>query len=120
MAARRTHATRAARRRKRRLSLVVNDLTTDQWDALREAWGGCAYCGVSGVPVQRDCLLPVSRGGRYTLSNVVPACASCNTSKWNTEVTTWIRRRHLDERSFLLRHAAIQEQLDGESARQGH
>jgi 5-methylcytosine-specific restriction endonuclease McrA len=63
------------------------------------------------VPLQRDCVLPVSHGGRYTLSNVVPACASCNTSKWGLEVTTWIRRKHLDEASFLLRHATIREQL---------
>lgn len=107
---RRTRAAGATRRRARRLARVVNDLTEGQWDSLRDAWGGCGYCGVSGVPMQRDCLLPVSRGGRYTLANVVPACASCNSSKWNSEVTTWIRRKHLDERTFLLRHAEILEQ----------
>jgi 5-methylcytosine-specific restriction endonuclease McrA len=67
--------------------------------------------------VQRDCLLPVSRGGRYTVSNVVPACASCNASKWNSEVTTWIRRKHLDEASFLMRNASIQQQLEEEFSR---
>jgi len=111
VAVNRSRAARAARRRRRRLSLVVNDLTDEQWVAVKAAWGGCAYCGSSGVPVQRDCLLPVSRGGRYTLSNVVPACAACNTSKWNSEVTNWIRRKHLDERGFLARHLAIQQQL---------
>ncbi|NYE20079.1 5-methylcytosine-specific restriction endonuclease McrA [Microbacterium immunditiarum] len=59
------------------------------------------------MPLQRDCLLPVSRGGRYTLENVVPACASCNASKHNSEVTGWLRRKRLDERAFLLRHATI-------------
>ena len=66
----------------------------------------------SDVPLQRDCLLPISHGGRYTVSNVVPACASCNTSKWDLEVTTWLRRKNLDERTFLLRLTAIQAMLD--------
>lgn len=95
---------------------MVNDLTSDQWAALQRAWGGCAYCGASDVPLQRDCLQPVSHGGRYTLSNVVPACAHCNTSKWNLEVTTWLRHKHLDERAFLLRHAEIRARLDEEFA----
>jgi hypothetical protein len=62
---------------------VEHDLTDEQWTALRTVWGGCAYCGASDKPLQRDCILPVSRGGRYTLDNVVPACPSCNTSKCN-------------------------------------
>ena len=48
--------------------------------------------------------LAISRGGRYTVDNVVPACASCNTSKCNEEVTTWLRRKRLDERAFLTRY----------------
>jgi 5-methylcytosine-specific restriction endonuclease McrA len=102
---------RAARRRKRRLAGVANDLTAAQWAALQAAWGGCAYCGATDRALQRDCVLPVSRGGRYTLTNVVPACLRCNTSKCNDEVTGWLRRRRLDERAFLLRHAEIQKGL---------
>jgi 5-methylcytosine-specific restriction endonuclease McrA len=88
---------------------VEHDLTAEQWTALCDAWGGCAYCGVSDTALQRDCVLALSRGGRYTLDNIVPACRSCNTSKCNHEVTTWMRRKRLDERSFLLRHATIRE-----------
>jgi 5-methylcytosine-specific restriction endonuclease McrA len=106
-----TRRARAARRRKRRLSGVVNDLTDHQWSALKAAWGGCAYCGATDQALQRDCVLPVSRGGRYTITNVVPACLRCNTSKCNDEVTGWLRRRRLDERAFLLRHVEIQEEL---------
>lgn len=87
-----------------RLARAVHDLTDAQWAALRQAWGGCAYCGAAGVPLQRDCVLPISRGGRYTLENVVPACRACNTSKGNHEVTSWLRRKHLDEQAFLLGH----------------
>ena len=107
MAVNRSRRARAARKRKRRLDLVVNDLTGDEWAALKDAWNGCAYCGATDGPLQRDCVLAISRGGRYTVDNVVPACASCNTSKCNEEVTTWLRRKRLDERRFLTRYVEI-------------
>lgn len=93
------------------MARVEHDLTDQQWAALRHAWGGCAYCGETEAALQRDCVLPVSRGGRYTLDNVVPACRSCNTSKCNHEVTTWLRRKRLDEPRFLLRHLEIRTEL---------
>ena len=102
---------RAAKRRRRRMNRVDHDLSTDQWEALQAAWGGCAYCADATAPLQRDCVLAISRGGRYTLANVVPACGSCNASKCNDEVTGWLRRKRLDERSFLLRHRQIAGEL---------
>ena len=102
---------RAARRRKRRMDRVDHDLTDAQWIALQDAWGGCAYCGAVDVQLQRDCVLALSRRGRYTLTNVVPACRSCNASKCNDEVTGWLRRKRLDERTFLLRHLEISAAL---------
>jgi 5-methylcytosine-specific restriction endonuclease McrA len=98
---------RYAKRRQRRLDRVDNDLTASQWADIVAAWGGCAYCQSQDRPLQRDCVTPISRGGRYTLENVVPACASCNASKSNSEVTGWLRRKKLDERAFLARYAAI-------------
>lgn len=89
------------------MAAVSHDLTEEQWSALQVAWGGCAYCGAAdGVP-QRDCVLPISRGGRYTVDNVVPACRSCNSSKCNAEVTGWLRRKRLDEQAFLGRYIEI-------------
>ncbi len=93
------------------MAAVAHDLTAAQWAALVDAWGGCAYCGAAGPGLQKDCLLPISRGGRYTLDNVVPACASCNASKCNTEVTLWLRRKRRDERAFLVRQAEVARAL---------
>lgn len=90
---------------------VDHDLSAEQWTALTDAWGGCAYCGATGRPLQRDCVLALSRGGRYTLDNIVPACRSCNASKCNDEVTSWMRRKRLDESVFLLRHLEIRGAL---------
>ncbi len=95
------------------MAKAVHDLSEAQWEALQEAWGGCAYCGAAGDALQKDCLLPISRGGRYTLSNVVPACRSCNASKCNTELTTWLRRKKLDEAAVLLRQGEIARSLAG-------
>ena len=106
-----TRRARSARKRKRRMERVEHDLTAEQWTALQAAWGGCAYCGVTGVPLQRDCVQALSRGGRYTLDNIAPACGSCNASKCNDEVTGWLRRKRLDERAFLIRHVEIRAAL---------
>lgn len=111
MATTRSRKARAAKRRKRRMDAVEHDLSDTQWTALKEAWGGCAYCGVVDKPLQRDCVLALSRGGRYTLENIVPACGSCNTSKCNDEVTGWLRRKRLNESSFLLRFSQIKMTL---------
>lgn len=102
-----TRRARASRRRARRVAAADNDLTPHEWAAIVEAWGACAYCGSLAGPFQKDCVLPISRGGRYTYENVVPACRSCNASKCNDEVTSWLRRKRLDERAFLQRHVEI-------------
>jgi 5-methylcytosine-specific restriction endonuclease McrA len=112
MAVARTRKARAARRRQRRVARADNDLSAAEWSALKTAWGGCAYCGASDTPLQRDCVQAISRGGRYTLGNVVPVCRSCNASKCNDEVTSWLRRKRLDERAFLLRHIEIRAALE--------
>ncbi|BDC48964.1 HNH endonuclease [Bryobacterales bacterium F-183] len=108
----RSRQARAARRRKKRMDAVEHDLTPQHWKAIQDAWGGgCAYCGETGKPLQRDCVLAISRGGRYTIDNVVPACLKCNTSKCNEEVTTWLRRTRRNERDFLLRYFEIRQSL---------
>jgi 5-methylcytosine-specific restriction endonuclease McrA len=108
MAVSQSRRARAARRRKRRMDAADNDLTASEWTAIRDAWGGgCAYCGATDAALQRDCVLALSRGGRYTIDNIVPACRSCNASKSNGEVTSWLRRKRLDEAAFLLRHRDV-------------
>jgi 5-methylcytosine-specific restriction endonuclease McrA len=111
VAVNRSRRARAARRRRRRVNAVDNDLTAAQWAALKQAWNGCAYCGATDSALQKDCVMAISRGGRYTVDNVVPACASCNTSKCNDEVTGWLRRKRLDERRFLERYIQIRAAL---------
>ncbi|MEO6571383.1 MAG: HNH endonuclease signature motif containing protein [Ilumatobacteraceae bacterium] len=117
MAATNSRRARASRKRQRRMRRVEHDLDAGQWTALQEAWNGCAYCGVREGPLQKDCVMALSRGGRYTLDNIVPACRSCNASKCNTEVTSWMRRKRLDEQRFLVRFHEISAWLVAESAK---
>jgi 5-methylcytosine-specific restriction endonuclease McrA len=57
-------------------------LTTKEWRAIQESYGGrCAYCGDPGST--QDHVVPISRGGTHTADNVVPACGSCNSQKRN-------------------------------------
>lgn len=107
----RSRQVRAAKKRKRRMDAADNDLTPEQWAEIELAWGNCAYCGVESGALSRDCIQPISRGGRYSAANVVPACKSCNSSKSNSEVTLWMRRKKLDEKTFLVRHYQIQQLL---------
>lgn len=95
------------------MARVEHDLTDEQWSRLTAAWGGCAYCGADDRALQRDCVQALSRGGRYTLDNIVPACGACNASKSNAEVTGWLRRKRFDERRFLVRQHEIAGEIAG-------
>jgi hypothetical protein len=53
--------------------------------------GRCAFCGSEATTW--DHLIPVTRRGETTPGNVVPACASCNSSKNNRELFAWMRRK---------------------------
>lgn len=43
--------------------------------------GECAYCGATPALLHIDHVVPLKRGGRHSIGNLVPACQSCNSSK---------------------------------------
>lgn len=52
------------------------------WHYLLEKWGrACVYCGVTSVPLERDHIIPRSRGGSDRASNLTVACRRCNQDK---------------------------------------
>ncbi len=53
----------------------------------------CAYCGVSGVPLELDHVVPRSRGGSDRESNRVPACHRCNQQKGNRPIQEFLHDR---------------------------
>jgi 5-methylcytosine-specific restriction endonuclease McrA len=61
---------------------VVNDLSAEDWRWLLDKFDGCcAYCGKTTGKLTADHVVPLAQGGANTLSNVVPACSSCNSRK---------------------------------------
>ncbi len=63
-------------------------ITSAEWVARVTEYGGrCAYC--SRPATTQDHVVPLSRGGRHEIANVVPACKSCNSSKRDKLVSEW-------------------------------
>lgn len=54
------------------------------WSYLLEKWNRkCAYCGAENVPLEREHIIPKSRGGSNRVSNLTLSCVRCNREKGN-------------------------------------
>lgn len=64
-------------------------LTSTEWLAsLADAHGHCHYCDKE-AKLTLDHVIPLSKGGKHSKDNVVPACQHCNSSKGNKTVEAW-------------------------------
>lgn len=69
------------RRRKGQLRAEALLFTARDWRRLCARYRHrCAYCGAAG-PLQREHVIPLARGGRHSIGNILPACAPCNGRK---------------------------------------
>jgi 5-methylcytosine-specific restriction endonuclease McrA len=61
----------------------ARELRRSRWWSNRLSRGICHYCGGTFPPdeLTMDHLVPVTRGGKSTPGNVVPACRGCNSRK---------------------------------------
>lgn len=62
----------------------------------------CAYCGVDVdfFNLEFDHFIPISKGGKTEVGNMIPSCAMCNRGaggKFNKEPENWIRERFSPE-----------------------
>jgi len=54
----------------------------------------CAYCGKpAGMDIELEHVIPRSKDGAHCLANIIPACHSCNTSKYNHNMKTWFKKQ---------------------------
>lgn len=98
-------------RRRALLNCVeINDFTGEQWSQMKEQYSyTCVYCrGFFGDKITMDHVVPLSKGGNHTQSNIVPACHSCNASKGNKSLEDWpgnsksrVLRDYYDPKKFL-------------------
>lgn len=69
-------------------------LTPSEWDAILKAWNyKCAYCGEPYYQLTQDHVIPFAKGGKHIMSNVVPACLSCNSSKRDMDADEFRRKK---------------------------
>ena len=82
-----TSRQRSNAKRQARLREIVNTLTSEEWiDILKKYKFKCAYCGKEFTLFDREThehVIPISKGGNNVKENVVPACQSCNSKKYN-------------------------------------
>jgi 5-methylcytosine-specific restriction endonuclease McrA len=69
------------KRIKRRLRMMDNGVfEVSKRDLSRLLSRPCVFCG-SQTNITLDHVIPVARGGRHSVGNLMPLCLSCNTSK---------------------------------------
>lgn len=78
------------------MSALTRREARQQWrESIKEAWNNrCAYCGkppIDDASLTMDHVRPKSRGGEDRTSNVIPACAPCNTDKGSADWVAWYR-----------------------------
>jgi len=71
------------RRRRARQAQVEHPLTSQEWQVVLKKYDyKCVYCG-SKKRIEMDHIVPLSKGGKHSIQNVLPACRSCNAEKNN-------------------------------------
>ena len=76
------------RRRARQKSLPAT-LTADQWQLAKNAFDNkCCYCGKE-AKLHQEHFIALSKGGEYTINNIVPSCQRCNFSKHAKDFFKW-------------------------------
>lgn len=73
--------------------LRMSEIVREDRMMVLEGGKECAYCGATSG-LSWDHLIPRNKGGPDTISNHVPACVSCNSSKGDRDVVEWFRSRN--------------------------
>jgi len=69
------------------------ELTEREWEFAKTYFANkCCYCG-SDDALTKDHVVPLNDGGVLVMSNVLPCCKSCNSSKKDHKMEEWYRRQ---------------------------
>lgn len=75
--------------RPRKKSADTRDIPLRDWLTLVERYRHrCAYCGEKRT-LTKDHVIPLAKGGRHAIGNILPACKPCNTSKADKLLYEW-------------------------------
>lgn len=76
-------------------------ISESQWnrcmDFFRDKSGKscCAYCGIQTKQLEKDHVIPFSKGGCASADNILPACKRCNTAKNDKNIYDWYTRSNV-------------------------
>ena len=96
---RRNNSHRRRDQRDRRAALMADNpgfvpFGSVEWEALKRRHAyRCAYCGERPAVLEMDHVIPLTRGGRHAIANILPSCPSCNRSKSSSLLIEWRIRR---------------------------
>ena len=82
---------RSGKTRRTRIKYIQGSLTDAEWQTLLATYDYCSYCGEDLSDPQLEHILPVSRGGRHELGNVLPVCLNCNRDKGDQTLEEWLK-----------------------------
>jgi 5-methylcytosine-specific restriction endonuclease McrA len=88
----------AANRRKREASNSgsVKVFERDWLRMLRRHDFRCAYCGIKPEKIHMDHVVPLKKGGRTSIGNVLPSCQHCNNTKSAMFLYAWKMKRRCE------------------------
>ena len=78
-------------------NMETPDYRFEDWRAVMLHFGGsCCFCGVKEgrakvAKMDRDHLVAISKGGKTTRDNIVPACRKCNRGRGNKDWREWFK-----------------------------
>jgi hypothetical protein len=91
---------------------LPSNLTIKQWKEIKIKFNNkCAYCGQE-LPLSQDHFIPLSKGGEYTVNNIIPSCKSCNCSKNNSDFFKWYPKQEFyskEREKNILKHLNYKE-----------
>jgi 5-methylcytosine-specific restriction endonuclease McrA len=77
------------RRRARKAKAGIYQITERDWRRLVARFDHrCAYCG-EARPLTQEHVIPLARGGRHAIGNLLPVCSPCNSSKNQKLLIEW-------------------------------
>lgn len=101
-------------KRKARKRELESNLTTEQWLNIKLEFNNkCAYCGEE-KPLAQDHFIPLSKGGEYTINNIIPSCQSCNSSKHDKDFFKWYRNYEFyskERENHILKHLRYKQNV---------
>jgi len=92
---------------------LPNTLTMQQWEKIKSDFNNkCAYCGEE-KPLAQEHFIALSKGGEYTVNNIIPVCKSCNSSKRDRNFFEWYHKQDFynkTKESFVLKYLGYKKE----------